>query len=150
MDIKFTEKGPFIISALEVSGVEYKEPDRETIFPTFKDTLIYALTKRANHCIKDLQDNSSRVVAYNNYSVTYAREDGIVVDFNNPSYQAMLEAIELIKKDEYDKLTAHQLDQLVKALYYVKPISKGGFSFNQLVSYTLENCILKMQELVIK
>ena len=62
----------------------------------------------------------------------------------------MLEAVELIKKDEYDKLTAHQLDQLVKALYYVKPINKGGFSFNQLVSYTLENCILKMQELVIK
>lgn len=150
MDIKFTEQGPILVSTLKVSGIEYKEPDRETIFPAFKDTLIYALTKRANHCIKDLQDNSSRIIAYNNYSVTYAREDGIVVEFNNPSYQAMLEAVELIKKDEYDKLTAHQLDQLVKSLYYVKPISKGGFSFNQLISYTLENCILKMQELVIK
>lgn len=148
-ELKFTEQGPVLVKSLSVSAVEFTEPKEEDLLPAFKETLIYALIKRANHCMKDLQDNSTRIRSYNNASIEYIKEDGTRVFFNYPSYQAMLDAVELIKADKYDALTAHMYDQICKALYFVKPINKVPFSFNNLISYVHEYAYLKHQELVI-
>ena len=149
-ELKFTEQGPVLVKTLNVSNVEFTEPKEDDLLPAFKDTLIYALNKRANYCMKELQDNSSRIRSYNTSSIEYVKEDKTRVFFNYPSYQAMLDAVKLIKADEYDKLTALMFDQICKALYFVKPVNKAPFSFNNLISCVHELAYIKHQELVLK
>ena len=100
--------------------------------------------------MKDLEDNCSRIINTNTSSVEYHREDGTYNSFNNVTYEAMLQAIKLIENDQFNDLTAIQLNQLVKALYWVKPINKDRVTFAQLISYVLDQCIFKSMELVKK
>ena len=62
----------------------------------------------------------------------------------------MLQAIKIIESDEFDKLNTIHWSQIVKALYWVKPINKDGFTFAQLISRVLDECILTNMELARK
>ena len=149
-EVKFTEQGPVFVETLQVSSEKFEMPDFDNILVSYKDTLIFALQKRANHCIKDLNDNSERIISTNTNSIEYSRTDKTCNSFNNNNYVAMLQAIKIIESNEFDKLNTIHWSQIVKALYWVKPINKDGFTFAQLISRVLDECILANMELARK
>ena len=151
-ELRFTEKGPVFVEELAVSSdTKFEMPNIEEEVPVvFKDIMLYALRKRVQHCIKDLEDNSSRIISTNTSCIEYYREDGTYNSFNNLSYEAMLKAIKLIENGQFNDLTAMQLNQLAKALYWIKPVNKDKITFAQLISYILDQCIFKSMELVQK
>lgn len=149
-EVKFTEQGPVFVETLQVSSEKFETPDFDNILASYKDTLIFALQKRANHCIKDLNDNSERIISTNTNSIEYYRTDKTCNSFNNNNYVAMLQAIKILEADEFDKLNTIHWSQIVKALYWVKPINKDGFTFAQLISRVLDECILANMELARK
>lgn len=149
-EVKFTEQGPVFVETLQVSSEKFEIPDFDNILASYKDTLIFALQKRANHCIKDLNDNSERIISTNTNSIEYYRTDNTCNSFNNNNYVAMLQAIKILEAEEFDKLNTIHWSQIVKALYWVKPINKDGFTFAQLISRVLDECILVNMELARK
>ena len=149
-EVKFTEQGPVFVETLQVSSEKFETPDFDNILVSYKDTLIFALQKRANHCIKDLNDNSERIISTNTNSIEYYRTDKTCNSFNNNNYIAMLQAIKILEADEFDKLNTIHWSPIVKALYWVKPINKDGFTFAQLISRVLDECILANMELARK
>lgn len=149
-EVKFTEQGPVFVETLQVSSEKFEMPDFDNILASYKDTLIFALQKRANHCIKDLNDNSERIISTNTNSIEYYRTDKTCNSFNNNNYVAMLQAIKILEADEFDKLNTIHWSQIIKALYWVKPINQNGFTFAQLISRVLDECILANMELARK
>ena len=88
-EVKFTEQGPVFVETLQVSSEKFEMPDFDNILVSYKDTLIFALQKRANHCIKDLNDNSERIISTNTNSIEYYRTDKTCNSFNNNNYVAI-------------------------------------------------------------
>ena len=70
-----------------------------------------------------------------------------IIQFNNNTYEAMLEAIQLTKEDKFNEFTALQWGQLLKALVWVKPTNAGGYTFAQFFSYVHEMGLEKSIEL---
>ena len=148
--IKFTEQGAVLVEKLEVSNIEMPSQSDEALFNAFKETLLFAIKKRMNHCMSDLEENTSRIITSNTSSVIYMREDKTINQFNHPSYVCMKEAIPLIENNQYSDLKANQWEQIVKALYWVKPLNKDGYTFAQLVSWCIDNLCSTLSDLVTK
>lgn len=149
-ELKFTEQGPVFVETLQVSSEKFEMPNFDNILVSYKDTLLFALKKRADHCIKDLNENSERIISTNTNSIEYYRIDKTCNSFNNNNHVAMLQAIKILEAGEFDKLNTIHWSQIVKALYWVKPINKDGFTFAQLISRVLDECILANMELARK
>lgn len=125
--IKFGQEGPQLVSNLVVNeelANKFSVPEREVVLKTFKNVMIQALEKRAAICFTRLTENVGRILKVSNKSIAYVSVDNAVNVYNDPSYDVMLKAVELIKEDKYDELTAHMWDQLAKALYWVKPVNR--------------------------
>ena len=150
-ELRFTEEGPVFVEELKISAnTKFEMPTEEEILNKFKDTIIFALDKRAKHCMKDLSDNTDRIISTNSSTIEYLREDGTYNAFNYPSYQAMLDAIELTNKNKFKEFTAAMWEQLVKSLYWVKPINKDGVTFANLLTVVIDKLNLAMMELANK
>lgn len=146
--LKFTEEGPVFVEELKVSAeTKFEMPTEADVLNTFKDTIVFALDKRVNHCMKDLSDNTDRIIGTNTSTIEYVREDGTYNAFNYPSYQIMLDAIELANKNKFNEFTAAMWEQLVKALYWVKPINKNSISFANLITVVIDKLNLAMMKL---
>lgn len=148
-ELKFTENGPVFVEKLEIStSKEFPSQSEEGLFKAYKDTILYALNKRLNHCMSDLEENSSGILTYNASSIIYTRKDGTVNQFNLPSYKAIEKAVCLVKNDQIHDFTANQWEQLVKALYWISPKNIEGYSFSQLISYCIENLCNEVSNLI--
>lgn len=146
-DIKFTENGIVIVKTLTVTGEPMPEISEEKLLEAYKDTIIFALNKRAKHCIDDFQANTERLISNTCVSAAYKRPDGTFNTFNKPAYEAMLEAVQLAQDNKFEEFTALQWAQLLKALIWVKPTNAGGYTFAQFFSYALEMGVEKSIEL---
>ena len=146
-EIKFTENGVVIVKTLTVTGEPMPEVSEEKLLEAYKETILYALNKRAKHCMDDLQANTNDIRFKTCVSVGYVRADKTFNVFNNNTYEAMLEAIQLTKEDKFNEFTALQWGQLLKALVWVKPTNAGGYTFAQFFSYVHEMGLEKSIEL---
>lgn len=146
-EIKFTENGIVIVKTLTVTGEPMPEISEEKLLEAYKDTIIFALSKRAKHCMEDFQANTNDIRLNTCVSAGYVRADKTFNVFNKLAYDAMLEAIQLAKDNKFEEFTALQWSQLSKALYWVKQTNAGGYTFAQLISYVHEMDITKNIEL---
>ena len=149
-EVKFTENGVVIVKTLTVTGEQMPEVSEEKLLEAYKETILFALNKRAKHCMDDFQANTDRLLSNTSVSATYKRADGTFNVFSKSSYEAMLEAIQLAEENKFDEFTALQWAQLLKALVWVKPTNAGGYTFAQFFSYVHEMGLEKSIELYTK
>lgn len=149
-EIKLTDDGVVLVRTIQPTGKELPELSENDLLKAYKETITYALNKRIKHCMDDLQVNAERLLKNNSSQVTYERVDGTFNTFNKPAYEAMQEALELVKEDKYSEFTALQWGQLLKAIIWVNKNNLGGFTFAQLYSYCLEMFSEKCAELICK
>lgn len=109
--------------------------DYEEILTVFSDIVIKALRTRADNCFEMLERNQENIVFVNEYRIVFKKCNGSYHSFNFASYEAMNEAIDLIKSSDYNLLSRVQYDQIAKALYWIeKPENRNNFSFGNLIS----------------
>ena len=146
-EIKFTKDGVVIVKTLAITGEPMPEVSEEKLLEAYKETILFALSKRIKHCMDDFQANTERLISNTCVSAAYKRTDGTFNVFNKPAYEAMLEAVQLAKEGKFEKFTALQWAQLLKALIWVKPTNAGGYTFAQFFSYVHEMGLEKSIEL---
>ena len=152
--IKFDgQDGPQLVSTLAVNeelAAKYIIPEPEMVLSAFKNVLIQALDKRKSVCFSKVTENTERLIETNEHSIAYVSIDEAVNVYSQPSYDAMMKTIQLIKENKYDEITAHGWCQIQKSLYWVKPVNKDmtdseghkqTITFAHLISVVLENVI---------
>ena len=149
-EVRFTENGPVLVEKCQISDIKFEMPTEYEIPTVFKDTIIFALNKRIQHCIKDLEENSDRMINYNTSSIEYVRKDGTYNCYNKITIVAMQEAVKLAENNNWEAFTANQWEQLAKSLYWVKPMNKERFTFANLISYVLDKFADEVAQLATK
>lgn len=117
-------------------------PDPQKILGYFQKHCVEALKARRKACMNNLLNHLSSRFMVTEYTIGYKRNDDTVHYFNIPSYNAMGEAIEMLKTQDYGHFLQCKgyVDQLLKALYWVdKPEDKKGFpKYSDLISLLME------------
>lgn len=117
-------------------------PDMEKLLGYFQKHCIEALEARRKACMNNMLNHLGSRFMVTEYTIGYKRSDDTVHYFNIPNYNAMGEAIEMLKKQDYGHFLQCKgyVDQLLKALYWVdKPEDKKGFpKYSDLISLLME------------
>ena len=130
----------FIIPFKEYDDKVYRDKiSGAQIITTFKDVIVSAVIARMNSCVAMLYRNIDRIICSDKYQVVFERKDGSIHSFNHPSYQAMVEVLEIMDREEYFRFQKGHMDQILKALFWVeKPEKRKNISFGDLISCLME------------
>lgn len=119
--------------------VRFARITEEDVFGAYRLVLIEALQLRMQSCVEMLHNNMDRVIRSTSMQVYFKKSNGTVHIFNKPSFEAMQEAVVLLVEEKYNQFTKVQVEQMIKALYWVdKPADIDGVSFGNLISCLME------------
>lgn len=144
ISVDFSERSVKIVKRLSVPfkrdyTTQIPRIDYADVIGTFADLIINALKSRREACLDMLMRNVDNIIFNDGQQIIFKKNNGQIHAFNVPSYQAMEEAIDMIKRGEIRKMIPAHYDQIAKALYWVeKPSDKNGISFGNLISCVTE------------
>lgn len=144
ISVDFSERSVKIVKRLSVPfkrdyTTQIPRIDYADVIGTFADLIINALKSRREACLDMLMRNVDNIIFNDGQQIIFKKNNGQIHAFNVPSYQAMEEAIDMIKRGEIRKMIPAHYDQIAKALYWVeKPADRNGISFGNLISCVTE------------
>ena len=155
--VDFGTKQISVVRRVKVPFVEQAPDDRKRIdyfdvIGTYADLIITAIEARREACLDMLMRNLNNIVSNDGIQVTFKKNNGTYHTFNVPSYEAMEDIIDFMRKGDFKSLNHAHFDQIAKALYWVeKPTSdRNGISFGNLISCIMEIVALGIPEKRIK
>lgn len=148
------------ISVVRRVKVPFMEPISENrrridyfdVIGTYADLIIKAIEDRREACLDMLMRNLDNIVSNDGIQVTFKKNNGTHHTFNVPSYEAMEDIIDFMRKGDFKSLNHAHFDQIAKALYWVeKPTSdRNGISFGNLISCIMEIVMFGIPETRVK
>lgn len=121
------QDGPQLVSTLVVNkelAEKFTWIEVENVLKAFKNVLIQALEKRAAICFSKMVENTERIIDISITSISYVSIDNAVNTYSQASYDIMPKTVQLIKDNKWAEITSHGWCQIIKALYWVKPVNK--------------------------
>lgn len=109
------------------------EGDPFSVIMDFKEVIVNALKKRMQSCMSQLMSHVEDIVHATDNRILYNTKHG-TKHFCRPSYEAMQSAVEKLNADDINLLSAHEINQIRKALYWVELKDTEKFSVGQLIS----------------
>ena len=110
---------------------------------SFSQRIINSLLRRMDACLKLLTNHANDVEYNDGMHIVYHRKDGTVGSFNVPSYEGMLQAIQLLRDGKWEQFLSNRLmiDQTLKALLndvQQDHSDEKTFKYSELVSLLCE------------